>query len=171
MARYYYDRNVHRFRHNRKRYPHDGNDDDNRLFLDTSTRRHFESTGMIVGIEERSFKLTDWFSIVFMLLAAVICLIASIVLCRQQIDHRYHAYSRTKRREITDQNRNNNQTSLNIVDVAECIDKDIDFVEGLQILLARGSLILNEIDAQLLNSMTTFDRLQYFQKLTNYVKS
>ena len=42
------------------------------------------------------------------------------------------------------------------MDVAECIDNDIDFVEGLQILLARGSLILNEIDAQLVSSLDLF---------------
>ncbi len=73
------------------------------------------------------------------------------------------------------------------VDVAECIDDDIEFVEGLNILLAKGSLILNDNDAQMvryislfkrktneaffqLNEMNTFDRLQYFQKLANQFK-
>ena len=42
------------------------------------------------------------------------------------------------------------------MDAAECIDKDIDFVGGLQILLARGSLILNEIDAQLVSLLGLF---------------
>jgi hypothetical protein len=37
------------------------------------------------------------------------------------------------------------------VDVAECIDGDEEFVEGLNILLAKGSLILDKDDAQMVS--------------------
>ncbi|UJR33418.1 hypothetical protein I4U23_020862 [Adineta vaga] len=76
-------------------------------------------------------------------------------------DHQHHTYSRMKQRHSTNrnQNRNNNQTSLNIVDVAECIDNDIDFVAGLQILLAKGSLILSNSDAEIVSDNCLSDQL------------
>ena len=46
-------------------------------------------------------------------------------------------------------NRNNNQTSLLSVDVAECIDDEIEFIAGMTILLAKGNLILDDDDAQM----------------------
>jgi len=44
------------------------------------------------------------------------------------------------------------------VDAAECIDDDIEFVEGLNILLAKGSLILNDNDAQMVRYISLFKR-------------
>jgi hypothetical protein len=44
------------------------------------------------------------------------------------------------------------------VDAAECIDDDIEFVEGLNILLAKGSLILNDSDAQMVSYISLFKR-------------
>ena len=83
-------------------------------------------------------------------------------------------------------NRNNNRASFTAIDVAECIDGDIESVAGLPILLARGTLILTDDEARTvrsnqplmpgnrrdvsfvqLNAMTTFDRLRYFQRLTH----
>lgn len=101
-------------------------------------------------------------------------------------DHRHHVQSQRKRRQYN--RNNNNQTSLLSVDVAECIDDDMEFQAGLTILLSKGNLILDDDDAQMvsyillfnfqkenrffiqLNSMNTFDRLQYFQKLVFNVK-
>jgi len=37
------------------------------------------------------------------------------------------------------------------VDVAECIDDDIEFIAGLNIFLAKGNLILNNDDAQMVS--------------------
>jgi hypothetical protein len=61
-------------------------------------------------------------------------------------DHRRYIQSRVKRQG---NNRNNNQASLVPMDVAECIDDDMEFVSGHHILLSKGSLILNDDDAQM----------------------
>ncbi|CAF0727734.1 unnamed protein product [Rotaria sordida] len=129
----------------------------------------FTDTEELVGLQQKSQKVVDWFPIISIILAAIICLIAFIILCKRQIDHRQYIHHQIKRQE-NNQNKNNNQISLTTFDVAECIDGDMEFVAGLNIHLAKGNLILNDNDAQMLNSMNTFDRLQYFQKLTNYVK-
>jgi len=63
-------------------------------------------------------------------------------------DHRRYIRSSIKQRR---NNRNNNQTSLIAVDVAECIDDDIEFVAGLNILLAKGSIILNDDNAEMVS--------------------
>lgn len=39
------------------------------------------------------------------------------------------------------------------MDAAECIDSDIEFVAGININLAKGDLILNENDAQMVSSL------------------
>jgi len=63
-------------------------------------------------------------------------------------DHHHYIHSQIKQRQ-NNRNRNNNQTSLIAIDAAECIDDDIEFVAGLNILLAKGSLILNDVNAQM----------------------
>ncbi len=37
------------------------------------------------------------------------------------------------------------------IDAAECVDDDIEFIAGLNILLAKGSLILNDDNAQMVS--------------------
>jgi hypothetical protein len=61
--------------------------------------------------------------------------------------HHHYFPSRIKRHR----NRNNNQTSFITIDAAECIDSDMEFDEGLTILLAKGNLILNNDDAQMVS--------------------
>lgn len=61
---------------------------------------------------------------------------------------RHHQYSPIKSQQSS-RNQNNNQILLMKIDAAECIDGNIEFVEGLNILLAKGNLILNNDDAQM----------------------
>jgi hypothetical protein len=65
-------------------------------------------------------------------------------------DYRRYIYSQIKQRQ-NKRNQNNNQISLIEVDVAECIDDDIEFIAGLNIFLAKGNLILNNDDAQMVS--------------------
>ncbi|CAF1600307.1 unnamed protein product [Rotaria magnacalcarata] len=143
------------YKYNQKRYSPEENNHNN--------------TEELVGIQQKSQQMIDWLPIISIIAAAIICCIAFIILCKRHINHRGYIRPQIRQRG-KNQNRNNNQTSLNTYDVAECIDGDIEFVAGLNINLARGSLILNDDDAQMLNSMSTFDRLQYFQTLTNHIK-
>ena len=63
-----------------------------------------------------------------------------------------HIHSQIKRRKNNRNNKNNHyQASLMSLDAAECIDSDIDFVAGLHIHLAKGYLILNDDDAQMVS--------------------
>ncbi len=60
-------------------------------------------------------------------------------------EHHRYVHSQQKRQ------RNNNQTSLLSVDVAECIDDNIEFISGLNILLAKGNLILDDDHARMVS--------------------
>ncbi|CAF1177769.1 unnamed protein product [Adineta steineri] len=139
--------------------------------LNCYRRLKHADTEILVGIQQKSSTIIDWLPILSIILAVIICLIAFIVLCKQQIDHRHYIYSQIRQRRRSDnRNKNNNQMSLDEIDVAECIDSDMEFLPGLNILLAKGNIILDDNDAEMLNSMSTFDRLQYFQTLLNHVK-
>lgn len=62
----------------------------------------------------------------------------------------YHQFTHLKfKRRGNNQNKNNNHTSLSTFDVAECLDGHSNFVVGLKIDLAKGTLILNENDAHM----------------------
>ncbi|CAF0896123.1 unnamed protein product [Adineta steineri] len=166
-----------RFKYNRKQYLYDENENsDKYLSLDMLTTistmtKSKSNTEILVGIQQKSSTIIDWLPILSIILAVIICLIAFIVLCKQQIDHRHYIYSQIRQRRRSDnRNKNNNQMSLDEIDVAECIDSDMEFIPGLNILLAKGDIILDDNDAEMLNSMSTFDRLQYFQTLLNHVK-
>jgi hypothetical protein len=85
-------------------------------------------------------------------------------------DHRRYDESQ---RKIRQNNRNNNQTSLLSVDVAECIDDDIEFKAGLNINLAKGNFILDDDDAQMVRDISTFKfkrySIDYLVKFTEYI--
>ena len=49
-------------------------------------------------------------------------------------------------------NRNNNRASSTAIDVAECIDGDIESMAGRPILMATGTLILTDDDARTVRS-------------------
>ncbi|CAF0740053.1 unnamed protein product [Rotaria sp. Silwood1] len=120
--------------------------------LNCYRRLKHRDTEELVGIQQKPQKAIDWFPIISIILAAIICLIAFIILCKRQIDHRHYIHHQIKRRENNkNKNKNNNQISLSTFDAAECIDGDVEFVAGLNIDLAKGNLILTDYDAQMVS--------------------
>ncbi|CAF2712234.1 unnamed protein product [Rotaria sp. Silwood2] len=151
-----YLKNLQQYNYDRKQSSSDENENnDDYLFLDTSTpiltiTKLKSNTEELVGIQQKPQKVIDWFPIISIILAAIICLIAFIILCKRQIDHRRYIHHQIKRRE-NKRNKNNNQILLTSFDAAECIDGDMEFVAGLHIHLAKGNLTLNDNDAQMVS--------------------
>ena len=50
---------------------------------------------------------------------------------------------------------------MNVVDVAECIDDNFNFVEGLHIHLMKGCLVLSNNVAQMVNSNKLKSKLEW----------
>lgn len=62
-------------------------------------------------------------------------------------DHRYDTYSQIQS-EKSNRNRNNNQqSSSTTLDVAECMDADIELAAGSRLLLAKGTVLLDDAHA------------------------
>ena len=59
-------------------------------------------------------------------------------------NHRYQTYTRIE----SNRNQNNNQqSSSTTLDVAECIDGDLKLIPGSLLLLAKGTLLLDDAHA------------------------
>lgn len=96
----------------------------------------------------------------------------------------YRSYTRL---HSTSNDENQNQMKTFVFDIAECLDDQMKFEEGMHLLLARGSLGLNEEIArqvcffdhrnyrrfssfvlfQQLNTMNPFERILFFQELSH----
>lgn len=121
--------------------------------------RIFSGTEILIGLQEKSTKITDWLPVISIISALLISLIAFIVLCKRRMysnnasefnrslflyrDRDLSIRSRRKQHQI---NVNTNQKSLPPIDVAECIDEDFRFTSGLTILLSQGSIRLDDDD-------------------------
>ena len=122
----------------------------------------FIGTEISIGLQQKPTTVIDWLPVISVVSALIISLVAFIVLCKRRMyflemtnldrnyfssssDHHRHRsnQSQRKRRSI---NQNNNQSPLLTVDVAECIDKDFRFTSGMNVLLSKGNLVLEEED-------------------------
>lgn len=118
------------------------------------------STEILIGLQQKPTTITDWLPVISVISALIIAFVAFIVLCKRRMyflaiivcnfnksfffssDHHSNR-SHQKRRSI---NQNNNQTSLLMIDVAECIDEDFQFISGMNILLSKGNFIIEDDD-------------------------
>jgi hypothetical protein len=108
-------KNLQQFKYNRKRRLYDENEsDDEYLLIDTTsistTTKSSNSikiktssiyffrlslnTEILIGIDQKPHKVIDWLPVISIILAAIICLIAFIILCKR------HMYVCTKNLSI-----------------------------------------------------------------------
>jgi hypothetical protein len=59
-------------------------------------------------------------------------------------NHRYDTYSQIQSEKSHRNKNNNQQTSSTVLDVAECMEEDIELVAGSQLLLAKGTVLLDD---------------------------
>ena len=62
-------------------------------------------------------------------------------------NHRYDTYSQIQSAKPNRNKNNNQQPSSTALDVAECMDGDIELAAGSQLLLARGTVLLDDAHA------------------------
>ncbi|CAF0846160.1 unnamed protein product [Didymodactylos carnosus] len=84
-------------------------------------------------------KIYNWLPTVSIIVAVVLCLIILAVLCTHDKRHDYLQLAPRL---------NQNNSAYRVMDVAECVDGNVQFEDGLNILLTRGTLVLNKNDAK-----------------------